>query len=64
MVIKMGAKSDVSICRISENEIVVNSDLIVNGMSVKNMWKTVEDMKKRLKELEKKTQSLTSSGSN
>ena len=54
MQLQMGAKSDVSICRISKNEVVVDGDLIVNGMSVKNMLMNVEDMEKRLKEFDKK----------
>ena len=61
MQLQMGAKSDVSICRISKNEVAVDGDLIVNGMSVKNMLMNVEDMEKRLKEFDKKRWSLWSS---
>ena len=54
MQLQMGAKSDVSICRISKNEVVVDGDLIVNGMSVKDMLMKVEELERRLKEFEKK----------
>ena len=53
VIIKMGTESDVTICRISENEIVVDGDLVVNGVSTKALMKTIEDMQKRLRDLEK-----------
>jgi hypothetical protein len=51
--IEMGTGSDVTICRINENEIVVDGDLVVNGVSTKALMKTIEDMQKRLIVLEK-----------
>ena len=60
VITKMGTESDVTICRISKNEIVVDGDLVVNGVSTKALMKTIEDMQKllivhqkRLTELEK-----------
>ena len=49
---KMGTESDVNICRGNNNEIVVDGDLIVNGVSTKALMKTIEDMQKRLRALE------------
>ena len=49
---KMGTESDVNICRGNKNEIVVDGDLIVNGVSNKALMKTIEDMQKRLRALE------------
>ena len=49
---KMGTGSDASICRINDNEIVVDGDLIVNGVSTSALMKTIEDMQKRLRALE------------
>ena len=49
---KMGTGSDASICRINDNEIVVDGDLIVNGVSTSDLMKTIEDMQKRLRALE------------
>ena len=60
VITKMGTGSDATICRINENEIVVDGDLVVNGVSIEDMQKRlistealIEDMQKRLRELEK-----------
>ena len=48
----MGTGSDVSICRIGENELEVNGDLIVNGMRIKDVLNTIKNLEERLSKLE------------
>jgi len=56
--IEMGAESDVTICRTNENEIVVDADLVVNGISTNDLMKTIEDMQKHFKDMQKRLRQL------
>ena len=58
MVPQMGTKADTSICRRDTGKLELNGDLIVDGMSTKDMLKTIQSLVQTIHGLEKRVQQL------